>query len=424
MNKHFIYMGAAIASVFMASCSNDDIAGGAGGNKSDLASDEAISIAVNQIGNSRASLGNVDEDGKYDGTFDAEGLGIYCLAADKIAGKQEISWAEDYNDKNPNFVWFQNRKADAVTSTKTFTVNDVAVDKKVTDLVWKETQTEDNLYSFYYPIGAQYRYDFYGYYPYKENVSHNNETFSVEYTDLDGTKDVIWGKSNVAVDDADKASAYSAQYFRKKKDACDAAGTTYDKKNYLPNIKFSHKLMKFNIIIKKGTGEVDNIEEYGVKEAKLQNVCTKGTLVIASRDNADQEGVFTPDWTQTTTLTLKEADDSDLREDNFLGTEEQRTIGGGFLIPVLPNVDGVYTDNGYHGTNGETANKGLFRLEVEFNQKNSNNKFKAAQYDIVPPADGWKEGYEYDIVIAISTPLVIEGTATLTPWEKGTINLE
>ena len=35
----------------------------------------------------------------------------------------------------------------------------------------------------------------------------------------------------------------------------------------------------------------------------------------------------------------------------------------------------------------------------------------------------WKEGYEYDIIITVSSPLEVASTAYLTPWEKGEITL-
>lgn len=433
MNKHFLYMGMAVAAMLTASCSNDDVTSG-NTKKDQLASDEAISLAVSQVSNvTRAPLGDmiVDEAGnpvrddqgyvQYKKTFDAEDLGFYCLASDKMNGTQDISW-KDGND-NPNFVWFENRKADAVTKTIAGT------ETEYTDIVWKETPTEDNLYSYYYPLGSQYKYDFYGYYPYSDNVQKNSETYSVTYTDLDGTKDVIWGKADINADDADAQNfAYSAKYFRVKKDQ---DGEAYNKQNYLPNVNFKHKLMKFNIIIKKGTGETDGIENIGVKKVTLRNVCTEGTLVIASRDadNLEKVGTFTPDWTKVNEqgIELKDKNDQPLGDDNYLSDADAngRIIGQGFLIPVLPKQqDGTYVDNKFYGDNGEMANKGVFRLIVDFSQKNSTSVYKAAQYEIVPPAEGWKEGYEYDIVIAISTPLVIEANATLTPWEHGRIELE
>ena len=154
----------------------------------------------------------------------------------------------------------------------------------------------------------------------------------------------------------------------------------------------------------------------------MHNVATGGRLYIASL-NGEKDGKFEPNWNTTTTLTLKATDDSALGEDNFLGDKEQIVVGGGFMLPVLPkNTDGSYVDNGF--TENGMAKKGVFRLRVDFNKQGDTTIYKAAQYEVVPPADGWKEGYEYDIVISVSTPLEIATTGKLVPWETGTIELQ
>lgn len=102
------------ATLFMASCSSDDIA--TSGSNEPQNSNEAIMVALSQQNNgTRASLGNKDEAGEYDGTFDTENLGIYCLATNKMFGTENINWAD--ND-NPNFKWLENVRAKAVTTTE------------------------------------------------------------------------------------------------------------------------------------------------------------------------------------------------------------------------------------------------------------------------------------------------------------------
>lgn len=413
MNKHFLFMGMAAAMLF-ASCSNDDELAGTGSNKQPLASDEPIALSLSQKGIvTRAPLGNLDEDGKYDQTFDAKGLGIFCLANDKIFGKEDINWTKGY--ANPNYLWFENRKADAVTKF------DAELNKKVTDLEW-EAPTDENEYSYFYPMGSQYSYKFFGYYPYKETVNHTGETYTVDFDNLDGTIDVIWGESKVKEDDAQAKYAWSAKYFREKSSE---VGASYNKKEFYPNIEFRHKLMKFNIIIKKGNDEDGELSKIGVKHVSLQNVCTKGTLTVATREKGKTSGTFAPDWTKTATLDLKDVKDADLDPSKtFFGEELQRTIGQGFMLPVLAKLeDGTYVDNGF--VSGGMRGKGVFRLQVEYNKNVSPEKvYKSAQYEVAPPEGGWKEGYEYDIVISVSSPLKIEATASLVGWEKGTIELQ
>ena len=200
------------AAMFMTSCTNeDDLAGGS--NNQRLNSDVPIVLSAGQQANkTRASLGNVDPTkGTYDGTFDTpadKNLGFFCLATGKIAAKQEITWQEG-ND-NPNFLWLKNIQAKAVTT------DDDDIGRRVTNLTLFDENGGTTQTNHYYPMGSQYSYTFYGYYPYSANVVHNGNKYSVKVTGLDGTTDLIWGKSFVKPDDPDKADAYSAKYLRDK----------------------------------------------------------------------------------------------------------------------------------------------------------------------------------------------------------------
>ena len=453
MNKHIFLMGMA-AAMFMTSCTNeDDLAGGS--NNQRLNSDVPIVLSAGQQANkTRASLGNVGADGRYDGTFDTpadKNLGFFCLATGNIAGKQTITWQEGFD--NPNFLWLKNIQAKAVTS------EDADLGKRVTNLTLFDENGGTTQTNHYYPMGSQYSYTFYGYYPYSANVAHNGNKYSVKVTDLDGTTDLIWGKSFVKPDDPDKADAYSAKYLRDKKKRVVEGGGTWDDKAHKenrPQLTFVHKLMKFNIILQKGSGENTRIAKLGIKSAKLLNVADAGTLTIADLDNRldaltddvkGKEGEFVVDWTtakkhntETTAFDLKDKDGNTIGKPAngpYLGDNTKVTVGDGFLIPVPKktgtNDDGSYKyeDNGYLGTDAaELANKGIFRLRVEYYLSDAPDKvYKAAQYEITPKFkeaadEAWQAGYEYDIVISVSDPELIQTYGNLTPWEKRTIELE
>lgn len=459
MNKHIFLMGMA-AAMFMTSCTNeDDLAGGS--NNQRLNSDVPIVLSAGQQANkTRASLGNVGADGRYDGTFNTpadKNLGFFCLATGKIAAKQEITWQEG-ND-NPNFLWLKNIQAKAVTT------EDVDLGKRVTNLTLFDENGGTTQTNHYYPMGSQYSYTFYGYYPYSANVEHNGNKYSVKVTGLDGTTDLIWGKSFVKPDDPDKADAYSAKYLRDKKKSVEANGGTWNEKTHKesrPKLTFVHKLMKFNIILKKGSGENTRIAKLGIKSAKLLNVADAGTLTIADLNNRldaltddvkGKEGEFVVDWTtaknhntEDNAFELKDKDGNTIGTPTngpYLGDNAQVTVGDGFLLPVPTlmtgtNADGTtkYEDNGYLGTDAaELANKGIFRLRVEYYLEDAPDKvYKAAQYEIKPvfkttagvAVDGepWQAGYEYDIVISVSDPEQIQTYGYLTPWEKRVIELE
>lgn len=457
MNKHIFLMGMA-AAMLMTSCTNeDDLAGGS--NNQRLNSDVPIVLSAGQQANkTRASLGNVGADGRYDGTFDTpanQNLGFFCLATGKIAAKQEITWQEG-ND-NPNFLWLKNIQAKAVTS------EDADLGKRVTNLTLFDENGGTTQTNHYYPMGSQYSYTFYGYYPYSANVVHNGNKYSVKVTGLDGTTDLIWGKSFVKPDDPDKADAYSAKYLRDKKKRVVEGGGTWDDKAHKesrPNLTFVHKLMKFNIILQKGSGENTRVAKLGIKSAKLLNVADAGTLTIADLDNRldaltddvkGKEGEFVVDWTtannhktEATAFELKDKDGNTIgnpANGPYLGDNTKVTVGDGFLLPVPTKIgtndDGSYKyeDNGYLGTDAaELANKGIFRLRVEYYLSDAPDKvYKAAQYEITPTFkkvsgeavnEPWQAGYEYDIVISVSDPEQIQTYGELTPWEKRVIELE
>lgn len=74
-------------------------------------------------------------------------------------------------------------------------------------------------------------------------------------------------------------------------------------------------------------------------------------------------------------------------------------------------------------------------MRVEYYLSDAPDKvYKAAQYEIKPvfkttagvAVDGepWQAGYEYDIVISVSDPELIQTYGELTPWEKRVIELE
>lgn len=443
------------AAMFMTSCTNeDDLAGGS--NNQRLNSDVPIVLSAGQQANkTRASLGNVNDKGEYDGTFDTPdgtNLGFFCLATGNIAGKQTITWQEGFD--NPNFLWLKNIQAKAVTS------EDADLGKRVTNLTLFDENGGTTQTNHYYPMGSQYSYTFYGYYPYSANVEHNGNKYSVKVTDLDGTTDLIWGKSFVKPDDPDKADAYSAKYLRDKKKRVVEGGGTWDDKAHKenrPQLTFVHKLMKFNIILQKGSGENTRVAKLGIKSAKLLNVADAGTLTIADLDNRlaaltddvkGKEGEFVVDWTtaknhntEATAFDLKDKDGNTIGKPAngpYLGDNTKVTVGDGFLIPVPTlmtgtNADGSkkYEDNGYIGTDAaELANKGIFRLRVEYYLSDAPDKvYKAAQYEITPKFkeaadEAWQAGYEYDIVISVSDPELIQTYGNLTPWEKRTIELE
>lgn len=131
---------------------------------------------------------------------------------------------------------------------------------------------------YYYPITPVCKYDFYGYYPRQDdaNVDYTDDEVTVEFNDLDGSIDLITGKSDIAptmaqgtlyagteagsvVYNETDLDGYNSKYIRSIKYhnwLMDTEAATYPaidvfkKQRFVPNIKFEHRmaLLKFYIV--------------------------------------------------------------------------------------------------------------------------------------------------------------------------------
>ena len=224
--------------------------------------------------------------------FEAEGLGIFCLAKGSLninPKELDIDWtpgtaATEYS------VWMDNVEADAV-------INEDGVS---TDIVWVDGVQR------WYPTGNWHSYRFYGYYPRQEEINATNTQRSVDFV-IDGTQDIIWGKTEVS----DDSMAYCAKYFRDP-----------EHKDVTPTITFKHKLMRMTFSCVPGTdadGSIAKSLEMGIESITILSVPTTGNLIIADRTNPENDGVLTFDWSNNLEdFELCEADDSPLGEEYWV----------------------------------------------------------------------------------------------------------
>lgn len=216
-----------------------------------------------------------------DNKYDLAPVGIFMLAGKKtgINGSMGSEGAQDID-------WTVNVKpgAEYATTTNGIYWNNMKCTLDVTtDYLVKDNA---NYPLWYYPITSWYAYDFYGYHPYQENGFNVQEYDDGKYRvtvdfDIDGTKDILWGRSDII---EGNNYAYSAKYFRTSGE--DAAHMT-----------FYHKLSQFRFYLvptKDNDAEDDGfggIEGLYLKKVTMHSVATKIQMLLADSDSGNQGDV-------------------------------------------------------------------------------------------------------------------------------------
>ena len=358
MKKNLWILGFAAASLMAGCSSNDDVLSSLQGQPdADInAGNSNVEIRLaSSAGGTRSSV-----ESTADGLFEADGLGIFCLAK----GVQGVNPAErpivwNGYDELDFSVWMDNIETNA----------EFNADTTATELNWVDGK------KCFYPVANWYTYRFYGYYPRVETIN--------------GTQDVIWGRTNNNHDDA-----YSAKYFRNPEHADET-----------PGIEFEHKLMRMTFSIVPGPdakGEYDAALTMGVKSIKVKDVPTQLNLVIADRNDATAEGKVTFDWDNNLAdFDLLDADDAPFGEDHWVQMEETR-IGQGILLPV---PDEQKDDQHYY-------------VEIVLKDKEGNEFI--SEHPIELQSSKYEAGKSYNVKMTINGPKLITLNATLKPWDLDT----
>lgn len=140
----------------------------------------------------------------------------------------------------------------------------------------------------FYPTDNSQNFTFYGYHPYVGVNGHgslqtNYNYFEIKYK-IDGETDVLWAKAEATTFDYDGSTieGFNGGFIRKaiKK------GLTEDQ--YLPNLKFEHKLTYLNYKLEVLDESLEELKALDLKVTglKLQNVYTTAKLVIAKNDES------------------------------------------------------------------------------------------------------------------------------------------
>ena len=436
MNKNIYILGLVGAALFSACSTSDDLSIG-DSSAVDMAkesvliyeagqnSEVPITLGVGQSrGYTRAPLvTDVDEGYGNFSTEDKKYLGVFCLATGyqesyKDNPPIENNWTDD-DDTGLN-VWMKNVPAKVVRTEVTSGV--YTSDVTFLDSVALSQETpEETPKSYFYPMSNWMKYNFYAYYP-RQNVKINypklideglkdnwktilqfkNNRVLEKYYEIDGSQDIIWGRAEYAeIDDpeiATDADPYCANYFRFK-------GNTSE---YYPQMKFQHKLVRFNFYVKAENSTVKNKIKQ-VRDMYINNGINYLELVVADKNNPENSGNLY--WfgnslkTERMYIKLDGTDknrfhqDGDSPDHPLENISYENNVYVGYIMlapPSLPGFNATFNNT----DNTASDEEFVYKLKVRVKCKGSTSDFYPV-YKLTPPDEGFQEGKTYKIVIII-----------------------
>lgn len=358
MNK-YMYMALAASVTVLSACSNDEeLAGCSNGGNVDI-DNTPVEIVLGDADLTRAAI---------QGDGDLEKMGIFCLAK----AKQEInSGAADIN-------WFDGNP----THWSACIMNNVAATKQGGRISWLEADKH-----YFYPISQFYSYNFYGYYPYDDQVDTTTVNRAVVNYTIDGSQDIIWGKAT-----SNEQYAYSAKYFRENAGAAK------------PKLNLEHLLTRLTFtILPDETGADNGVSAAGmtVQKVYVKDVPANLALIVASRDEEGillaEEGMLIPCELNLTDLYLKDADGTELSPVSLADGE----VSVGESLLLYP------------------AEKYL--LAVDFTHENFPDEVLKTEcwLELKDASGAFEKGKSYNVKLTVHGPKEITMEAELRDWVEG-----
>ena len=338
--------------------------------------------------------GNVSTD-----FFDADSLGIFMLATHKtgvnIIAPEVDTWYNPTGEtyQAHRYVWLDNECAVA-TAEKT------GDDYTSTSINWKDGEVR------LYPFNNWYAYQFFGYYPYAkpENISSDSDRRIATITELDGEKDVIWGKSlGYAEDDDINRLRYCAKYFRR---------TNY----VLPELHFEHKLMAFQFQIYglpdfEGTNDYTGAKKMSIVKVQVLGVPSKGYLTVADRIDPENSGTFEAEWGYDLidSLLVKPIPEEAEFEKRISQTQPDSIINVGNVV-MLPIPTGHTVNDTYY-----------VNIVLRINDDVNHTSTLMKSDPIMINHSDYKAGRIYNVKMGIAGPQEIKVNAVLDNWIPETL---
>ena len=318
-----------------------------------------------------------------------DSMGIFALAREKQGTNQaayDIQWFHD--TRNWSFC----------------IMNNVAAKMEHGNITWKEDTV------FFYPISQFYHYDFYGYYPYTDDITRYDNSIVAHYT-IDGTNDIIWGRAT-----SDEDFAYSAKYYR-----------TYGNLAKHPVVQLKHLLTRLTFSIEPGesaigNGDYTDAEKMKVKSIQLCDVYTHLDVRVADRENIDEADWSNPDWY------VSDYDARISTRDGLLDTlilrEENHDVMSTVQVPLHDWVVNTNAGKGLHV--GESVmlfpdEEYMVRVVVldEENREHVSEIPLTLQSALAPTnPEKFRRGYSYNIRVIVHGPRAIALQGQLEPWNE------
>lgn len=435
-NKLFI-LGLAVVSV-LSSCTSDDILAQDDFESEVMdstnvvvkSSDYEIRLSNNGGSNSMRAILESDENNLFS-TVDLEGnMGIFCLSYKTMSSSAPtLNWNHSNTNTKKYNAWLSNVEANA-------RIEDVEIEgepTKITRIRWSNNGAIDEAKKYYYPMGGWYQYALYGYYP---RVDDNQITWTsnsaVTRMTIDGTQDVIWGKTEIT--DAQEGDyAYSARYFYTK-DGLHAGE--------IPNLEMKHVLtrLRFKVIAGARYSETETVEQQGIKilDVSVVDVEENINLTIAQRGAGATEGAVVPTGSSKTDFYLHNANgDVSCKYESPTGESRTSHLVSGlddnrysildshneenplYLGAVLdeeganPTGDGILLP-----PKGAYTTAGTYSIRVTMTDKTGEIFEHVEPIALEKPEEGFLAGKAYWVQIKVNARKEITLQATLAPWEE------
>ncbi len=357
----------------------------------------------------RASVESLDEIGQ---------MGIFCLAARKTDVKnadeaKDIDWSQVVSNYPESYG----------TTTNGIYWGNVCCDVTNHGGSYAIEPTADATYYPYYPMTSWFGYDFYGYYPYCNNYSKSSDSVYVDMT-IDGTQDVVWGRSDIpnfaeltsSIELQDKLSKcyYSARYFRNHPQDVEDA-----------HMKFEHKLARFRFFVYPGANKesaenklYDEAAALCIKEIRLNKVEDNLRLVVADRSGSNRSGELYSYNGNTTSFYLHHKDGA-MIADRPIDVPVKRDVYGvtcpdttqvGDCIMALPGHTAYYMSV----VLADTAD----HSKTYSSEKNITIALNAAKNKV------FEAGKTYNVYLRVAGVTMIGITAELEDWDPSGEDLE
>lgn len=327
-------------------------------------------------------------------------LGVFCLAREPQGinySSQPISWWD--NSVNPLY------------SSTFCLLKNVESTKSGQTITWKDGQPR------YYPFTQFYSYDFYAYYPYvdfEEEVNTIDTTtvgrVVVNYTDLDGKTDILWGRAT-----SSELYAYSAKYFRQPGNQAK-----------IPSVQLDHMLTRliFKVVPGEsyvGSGDYTAASEVYVSSLKVKDVVKNVSLLVADfdRDWVNEQGTETVLGTDEPDRLIPDLEN---RHSLFLCGDD-----GEPFAPVRVSGDPLVSRQ--LGESFLLYPEHKYGIEIVLTDSEGTPYKPDAPLELIYPRDDpedrvFKAGCQYVITIEVHGPKEINIKAQLTPWQFSGLNAE